>query len=307
MKNIFVAATRQNDGKTMVSLGMFSEFRKRFSKVAYMKPVGQQYKIVDNEKIDKDAVLMHFTYDLSDKLSDMSPIAVPRGFTSSYIRNGDRSRLVDRVKASYERLSQGKDFLLIEGTVQCLERVSEGYCTHLCGSDADCCAAEGECVSDLPQVCSPFESTGMMMCFLSCEPEDVASTDAADEQAFCQHEVGPAFICRSSGGGSNNRKVCVPGDCGVGSSCAETADCPDDLECNTDYDGGYCGVTGCSANADCPGDSRCVQDGDASYCARPCAADSDCTFCRHPDHPATCTSDVAYAEAGTSGSVCVVG
>ena len=116
MKNIFVAATRQNDGKTMVSLGMFSEFRKRFSKVAYMKPVGQQYKIVDNEKIDKDAVLMHFTYDLSDKLSDMSPIAVPRGFTSSYIRNGDRSRLVDRVKASYERLSQGKDFLLIEGT-----------------------------------------------------------------------------------------------------------------------------------------------------------------------------------------------
>ncbi|MCA9648831.1 MAG: hypothetical protein KC501_02930 [Myxococcales bacterium] len=195
----------------------------------------------------------------------------------------------------------------LAGTVQCLERVSEGYCTHLCGSDADCCAAEGECVSDLPQVCSPFESTGMMMCFLSCEPEDVASTDAADEQAFCQHEVGPAFICRSSGGGSNNRKVCVPGDCGVGSSCAETADCPDDLECNTDYDGGYCGVTGCSANADCPGDSRCVQDGDASYCARPCAADSDCTFCRHPDHPATCTSDVAYAEAGTSGSVCVVG
>ncbi len=116
MKNIFIAATRQNDGKTMVSLGMFNEFCQRFSKVAYMKPVGQQYKVLDGEKIDKDAVLMHFTYNLSDKLSDMSPIAVPRGFTTNYILNGSPQTLADRVSRSYERLSRGKDFVLIEGT-----------------------------------------------------------------------------------------------------------------------------------------------------------------------------------------------
>lgn len=193
----------------------------------------------------------------------------------------------------------------LAGSVLCLDRVPEGYCTHECGSDQDCCSVEGECVSDLPQVCSPFESTGQMMCFLSCEPEDVSSTDAADEQEFCQNEVHPAFICRSSGGGSQNRKVCVPGDCGVGASCVETADCAGDLECIDSYDGGYCGTAGCSTNAECPPDSLCVQDGDASYCARSCAAESDCTFCRHPDHPATCTSDVTYAEDGTTGTVCV--
>jgi hypothetical protein len=27
---------------------------------------------------------------------------------------------------------------------------------------------------------------------------------------FCQEEAHPAFACRSSGGGSSNRKVCVP-------------------------------------------------------------------------------------------------
>ncbi len=116
MKNVFVAATRQNDGKTMVSLGMFNEFCKRYSKVAYMKPVGQQYRIIDGEKIDKDAVLMQQTYNLTDKLSDMSPIAVPRGFTSKYIREGDRNTLVERVSNSYQRLSDGKNFVLIEGT-----------------------------------------------------------------------------------------------------------------------------------------------------------------------------------------------
>ncbi|NBV84081.1 hypothetical protein EBR57_08180, partial [bacterium] len=55
MKKVFVAATRQNDGKTMVSLGLFNAFQKRFKDVAYMKPVGQQYRVVDGKKIDKDA------------------------------------------------------------------------------------------------------------------------------------------------------------------------------------------------------------------------------------------------------------
>lgn len=89
----------------------------------------------------------------------------------------------------------------------CLDRVEGGYCTHLCQTDADCCAVEGECRSEFPQVCAPFENTGMMMCFLSCEAADIGD---ADEGAFCQEQVHPAFGCRSTGGGATNRKVCVP-------------------------------------------------------------------------------------------------
>ncbi|RMH77157.1 MAG: hypothetical protein D6681_21095 [Calditrichaeota bacterium] len=116
MKTIFVAATRQNDGKTMVSLGLFNAFRKRFPRITYMKPVGQQYRVVDGQKIDKDAVLMHDTYDLPEALSDMSPIAVPRGFTSQYIENGNREELTGKVRRAFETISAGKDFVLIEGT-----------------------------------------------------------------------------------------------------------------------------------------------------------------------------------------------
>ena len=84
------------------------------------------------------------------------------------------------------------------GEVECLDRVPAGYCTHQCTTDADCCAIDGECVTDLPQVCSPFESTGLMMCFLSCEAEDVAAAGATDENAFCQEFVSPWFGCRCS-------------------------------------------------------------------------------------------------------------
>ena len=67
----------------------------------------------------------------------------------------------------------GVDGGALKGEVQCLTRVPGGYCTHLCQTDADCCAVPGECVSGFRQVCSPFESTGQMMCFLACEGSDI--------------------------------------------------------------------------------------------------------------------------------------
>ncbi len=100
----------------------------------------------------------------------------------------------------------------LKGAVQCLSRVPGGYCTHLCTTDADCCAIPGECTSGFKQVCSPFESTGQMMCFLSCEKADIAAADAGaiDDTVYCQTYANKAMSCRSSGGGSANRKVCVP-------------------------------------------------------------------------------------------------
>jgi hypothetical protein len=197
------------------------------------------------------------------------------------------------------------DHAMLQGEVLCLDRVRAGYCTHECGADADCCAVDGECMSEFPEVCSPFESTGQMMCFLSCEAEHVDASGAPDEQSYCHDQVSYDFMCRSSGGGSNNRKVCVPGDCGVGAACGATADCAAGYECFTDFDGGYCTTHGCASNADCPTDTLCVASGDDSFCMKSCTADGDCELCRSADHPAACRADVTFVEAGTMGSVCV--
>ncbi|MDP3789018.1 MAG: AAA family ATPase [Candidatus Omnitrophota bacterium] len=114
--NVYIAATRQNDGKTMVSLGLLSALRKLVKRVGYMKPVGQQYHIIAGKKIDKDAVLMQKIFGLKSSLSHMSPIAIPPGFTENYILNGKRSVLINKVKNAYEHLSRTNDLVLIEGT-----------------------------------------------------------------------------------------------------------------------------------------------------------------------------------------------
>lgn len=104
----------------------------------------------------------------------------------------------------------GIDSKLLKGDAVCLDRVTNGYCTHLCTQDSDCCAVTGECTTGHPQVCAPFESTGQKYCFLSCEASIVTDAKSADGTTYCTTYANPAFGCRSTGGGSENRKVCMP-------------------------------------------------------------------------------------------------
>ncbi len=115
-KKIYVAATRQNDGKTITALGLLDSLSSRYNRVGYIKPVGQQVKIVGDHTIDKDVTLMNEIFHIGNELPDMSPVTVPEGFTKEYILNGDVMRLKDKIMASYLRASHNKDFMVIEGT-----------------------------------------------------------------------------------------------------------------------------------------------------------------------------------------------
>jgi hypothetical protein len=106
------------------------------------------------------------------------------------------------------------DAAAVHGTVTCLTQgLPSGYCTHTCASDSDCCAIPGECPTGIKEVCAPFESTGQSYCFVACDPSDITATPDAgttDPNAYCQQWAGSAFTCRSTGGGSANRKFCGP-------------------------------------------------------------------------------------------------
>jgi hypothetical protein len=97
---------------------------------------------------------------------------------------------------------------MIAGEIECLQNVEGGYCTHQCETDDDCCTVDGECDRDHRVICSPFENeSGIKRCFLACEAEDIGDLE---ETEFCQEFADEDFGCRSSGGGVENRKVCVP-------------------------------------------------------------------------------------------------
>ena len=84
-KRVYLAATGQNRGKTTTSLGLLASIRERGLRVGFVKPVGQRYLVVDGTRADEDAVLMSEVFGLTDPLNDMSPVTLPRRFTTDYI------------------------------------------------------------------------------------------------------------------------------------------------------------------------------------------------------------------------------
>ncbi len=115
-RKIFIAATRQNEGKTSVSLGLMAAFRRRFGNVGFIKPVGQRYLLVDGQQVDEDSVLVEKVCRVKCALKDMSPIAVERGFTERYLQKPDRAQLVQRILDSYGRVAEGQSLVVVEGT-----------------------------------------------------------------------------------------------------------------------------------------------------------------------------------------------
>jgi len=113
---IFVAATRQDDGKTTTSLGLFAALRKRFQNIGYIKPVGQRFVDVEGIKIDEDTVLINETYHVRTPLRAMSPIAVEQDFTKRYLTNANTLQLHRQVMEAFDEASWEKDFIIIEGT-----------------------------------------------------------------------------------------------------------------------------------------------------------------------------------------------
>jgi BioD-like phosphotransacetylase family protein len=118
MKKIFIAATKQNDGKTTVSLGLICNFQQRFKKVGFIKPIGQRYLEEDGLKIDEDSILIEEVCRIGIKssLKDMSPIAVEKGFTERYIARPNKDLITRQINEAFRRICRGQELVVIEGT-----------------------------------------------------------------------------------------------------------------------------------------------------------------------------------------------
>jgi BioD-like phosphotransacetylase family protein len=115
-KNIFVAATGQNVGKTTTCLGMFAKLQNLDMNAGFIKPVGQRYLDVEECRVDEDSFLIYKTFGLDCELQDMNPVTVPRGFTEKYIDGGHRGWIPKAIRDAYDRISANRSFTLIEGT-----------------------------------------------------------------------------------------------------------------------------------------------------------------------------------------------
>jgi len=101
---------------------------------------------------------------------------------------------------------------------------------------------------------------------------------------------------------------------GVGAQCTASGECesPDEafeLECLTQFKGGYCGLEGCDGDDKCPEGSACVtHDDGVNYCFRVCVNKyPDCNFNRDPENEANCNGSgtVDFVDDPKERKVCV--
>ncbi len=116
MRQLYLAATGMNRGKTTVSLGLLAALFGRGLRTGFIKPVGQRYAMVDGTPADEDAILVKSAFDLPDALDALSPVHIPRGFTKAYIGGEVVEDLPARIRAAYDRVARDRDVLLVEGT-----------------------------------------------------------------------------------------------------------------------------------------------------------------------------------------------
>ncbi|HJW21671.1 MAG TPA: AAA family ATPase [Candidatus Limnocylindrales bacterium] len=115
MRQLYLAATGQNRGKTTAALGLVDGFIRRGYRTGFMKPVGQRTVMEEGTPADEDAVLMRAVFDLPEPYPVMSPVHIPRGFTKAYIAGEVVEDLGARIRRAHE-VFHDHDVLLVEGT-----------------------------------------------------------------------------------------------------------------------------------------------------------------------------------------------
>ena len=117
-RRIFVAATRMNDGKTTVCLGLFAALQALHPRVGFIKPVGQRFIEVQGQQVDEDSYLLDTIYNVRVPIESMSPVTVDGTFTRRFLKNPGpmHAELKDKICRAFDRVSWEKDFTLIEGT-----------------------------------------------------------------------------------------------------------------------------------------------------------------------------------------------
>lgn len=167
MKRIYVAATRQHDGKTTVSLGLYRAARERGYRACFIKPVGQRFSTVGDEQVDEDAILFKRALLAGGAIKSLSPITLPRGFTAHYIFNRDPESVQGPILAAMRSLQEEHDVAIVEGTghagVGSVIDASNAQVARLL--DAQCVMVTGggigRCIDELCLNRALFDRTGV--------------------------------------------------------------------------------------------------------------------------------------------------
>ena len=112
---MFVSSLDAYSGKSAVSIALGLLLKREGYKVGYFKPIGVG-RYVGNELVEDDVITVSQTLKLEDDPSDVCPIVLDKPYLE-FVLSSDPSKLRERVIEAYDRVKEGKDVVIVEGSL----------------------------------------------------------------------------------------------------------------------------------------------------------------------------------------------
>ncbi|MCK4890296.1 MAG: AAA family ATPase, partial [Candidatus Aminicenantes bacterium] len=114
---VYIAGGGKDAGKTTISLGLVSYFKKVFKDdVAFMKPLGQKSTIVDGSSVGQDSYLLDNAMELGIPVKYTAPFSTSSGAAEKFIKTGEPADLKKNIRRSYNYLNSKYKIVVVEGT-----------------------------------------------------------------------------------------------------------------------------------------------------------------------------------------------
>ncbi len=116
MKALYVTSIENFAGKTAICLGIGKRLQAEGYRIGYLKPLSYEALQRGPELVDEDVAFAKNVLALTDDLSDLSPVAMTTALLPECLGEGDECGFHDKIKQAADRVGQGKDVLLLEGS-----------------------------------------------------------------------------------------------------------------------------------------------------------------------------------------------
>ena len=126
MANLYVTSAETYSGKSALCIGLGIRFRHDGLKAGYMKPVNVNSLLREGVTYDDDVVFARQVFGMPEPPTTLSPVALTPSRLDRQLR-GPEADYEQLLKGAYNRISEGRDLLVLEGGRDC----HEGYVAGL--------------------------------------------------------------------------------------------------------------------------------------------------------------------------------
>jgi BioD-like phosphotransacetylase family protein len=180
MRSIMVSSPDLYSGKSAITMALALKLKDYDYKVGYMKPVGNIIVDANGVLTDDDALNMKRILELQEGLDDLAPILFTYRLLDDVLE-GKEKPLSEKLMATFERVSKGKDTVILEGAGD----LSGGSVLSL--SDFDVARMTGSRILLVARYCDDF-AINRIVTYMKLLPKDV------ELAGIVFNNIGPNFI-----------------------------------------------------------------------------------------------------------------